>query len=275
VLPAVLHVNEEVRADRAVVEQARRLIARGEEPDAEARGALERIAEDYGVDADDTDRLLDRVDVVPVSLALAQAAIESGWGTSRFAQHGNALFGQRSYGSAAGLKPAGVVEADFRVRSFSSPANSVATYLRSLNTHPAYETFRQKRADMRRRGATLDAHKLAATLTRYSERGAAYVADVRTLMQTNRLKSFGRRGPAAVQPVRGSGMRRSAPFLLALFLSYATGCANLATPAHRAATASAIGAGGGLAIGLAAGAPLIGALVGGGAGAAIGLLTYT
>jgi Bax protein len=193
VLPAILHVNEEVRADREVVERVRVVHARGEVPDSATRSALERIAESYGVGPDEIDRLLERVDLVPVSLALAQAAIESGWGTSRFAQHGNALFGQRTYGDRdAGLKPSGVVDADFRVRSFPDPANSVAAYLRSLNTHPAYAAFRRKRAEMRESGAVLDAHALAATLTRYSERGAAYVADVRTVMQTNRLKSFDR-----------------------------------------------------------------------------------
>jgi len=191
VLPAVLHANEQVRSDREVVERVRALLARGDAPDAEMRAGLEQIAGRYGIESHDVDRLLERVDVVPVSLALAQAAIESGWGTSRFAQHGNALFGQRAYGDGGvGLKPSGIVEADFRVRSFPDPANSVAAYLRSLNTHPAYESFRQKRAAMRRNGGALDGHALAATLIRYSERGTDYVADVRTVMHTNRLKSF-------------------------------------------------------------------------------------
>jgi Bax protein len=188
-LPAILHANAEVAGDRRAIERVRADLARGKAPADAARAHLRRIAERYGVAADDLDGMLRRVDSVPVSLALAQAAIESGWGTSRFAREGRALFGQRTY-SGAGLEPGGIARSNFRVRTFDHPADSVAAYLLTLNTHPAYEPFRVLRAEMRRRGAEIDARALAATLTRYSERGREYVADVRAVMRANRLDAF-------------------------------------------------------------------------------------
>ena len=101
--------------------------------------------------------LLQRADMVPVSLALAQAAIESGWGTSRFARQGNALFGQWAWQADAGLKPAEASNSRAVVRSFPNLFGSVRAYMHNLNTHSSYATFRERRTMLRTRMAgTLD-----------------------------------------------------------------------------------------------------------------------
>ncbi|MDP6344673.1 MAG: glucosaminidase domain-containing protein [Alphaproteobacteria bacterium] len=149
------------------------------------------VFERYGVAAGDSQTLLRRVDVIPPSLALAQAAIESGWGTSRFAREANNLFGQRIYGRAAkGVAPAGVDKAPFKLRAFGDIGASVRAYMHNINTHPAYADLRRARAALRLRGGQLTGSALAHALTRYSERKAAYVQQVRQIMRQNRLLEF-------------------------------------------------------------------------------------
>ncbi len=132
-----------------------------------------------------------RVNVVPPSLALAQAAVESGWGTSRFAMKGNALFGQRIWRVDAGMTPLDVdADTAFRVRSFPSLAASVAAYVHNLNTHRAYGEFRGLRATAGKDAQVPGGNVLATTLTKYSERGADYVADLLRIIRSNRLTQF-------------------------------------------------------------------------------------
>lgn len=134
------------------------------------------------------DELLARLDIVPVSLALAQAAEESGWGTSRFAAEGNALFGQWAWGENA-IRPQNQREGlgDYGIAAFETPLESVRAYMHNLNTHPAYAELRARRAEMRRDDETLSGWELANTLTRYSERGQDYVDTLHTIMRVNRL----------------------------------------------------------------------------------------
>jgi len=145
----------------------------------------------YGVDEGDVKRLLLRVDVVPPSLALAQAAIESGWGTSRFVKVANNLFGHRTYDDeVAGVAPKGVDDPDFKVREFDGIAASVRAYLMNLNTHRAYAGLRLKRAALRRSGVRPDGATLARELGRYSERGEKYVRQVIRVIRQNNLTDF-------------------------------------------------------------------------------------
>ncbi len=127
--------------------------------------------------------MLRRVDGVPPSLVLAQAAEESGWGTSRFVREGNALFGQWTWtDDHRGIVPAEREEGEsHRIRAFSSVKGAIQAYVRNLNTHPAYDRFRLQRA----LGAS--GYDLTATLDKYSERGLKYVETLRTIMQSNRL----------------------------------------------------------------------------------------
>lgn len=135
-------------------------------------------------------RLLRRVDVIPLSLALAQAANESAWGTSRFAREGNNLFGIWTYRESEGIVPLGRPEGEiYAVRAFSTIDASVRAYLHTLNTHPAYAELRQMRAAMRSRGESLNAQTLAGGLEKYSARGHEYIEEIRTMIRGNRLPS--------------------------------------------------------------------------------------
>jgi len=193
-LPIVMAANAAVMDERADLEallsrvEARRRVPR------ELRYRFRRTAERYGLpeialDPAGIRRLLRRVDGVPVSLALAQAISESGWGTSRFALSGNALFGQWTWDQAAGIVPAGRESGEtHRVRAFPTLADSARAYLYNLNTHPAYAAFRKARATARAEDGDLPAGQdLARYLTRYSERGDAYVDDIVALIRQNRL----------------------------------------------------------------------------------------
>jgi Bax protein len=191
-LPLILHVNELILHDRARIKELRASKAAGAPLSAADRSWLEAKAEEYGLEEVDFARLLRRVDVIPPSLALAQSAEESGWGTSRFAQQGNALFGQRVWSShKKGIVPHGRPEGErFRVRAFDHLIDGVKSYARNLNMHGAYREFRNARAAQRRAGAGVDGYDLAETLHRYSERGADYVAALRTIIRVNGLTFF-------------------------------------------------------------------------------------
>jgi Bax protein len=191
VLPLVLQVNEEIRADRRRLWDLRYSLRAGEKLDAVDRLWLMIAADRYRVSAGDLAALARRMDVIPPSLALAQAAVESGWGTSRFAREGNALFGQWTFSTSGDLVP---LRRDpgktHRVRAFDSLLDSVRVYMRNLNTHPSYQAFRQARSKMRREGAPLDGSLLAARLDHYAEQGEAYVATIRATIESNDLGRF-------------------------------------------------------------------------------------
>ena len=136
------------------------------------------------------DELMLRVDMLPVSMALAQAANESAWGTSRFALEGNNVFGQRCYAQGCGMVPSRRHEdARHEVRSFDSVERSVHAYFLNINSHPSYRYLRWMRAGMRIRQQTLDSMVLAVGLGRYSERGEHYVDEVRNIIIQNNLRS--------------------------------------------------------------------------------------
>jgi Bax protein len=133
--------------------------------------------------------LLRRVDAIPLSLELAQGAVESGWGTSRFADVGNSLFGQWSW--AGGIAPEEQrkdTHGDHRIAAFQSTGLSAWSYALNLNTHDAYADFRRKRAELRGQGQPRG-HDLVETMSRYSERGHHYVAELKTIMRQNKLDS--------------------------------------------------------------------------------------
>ena len=195
-LPLVLAENEQILDDRArVLGIARSLgadeiLARAEhrELTSIALGYLFR-PRDGTWSADDIAELLRRVDAVPPSLALAQAAVESGWGTSRFAREGNALFGQSAW-DGAGMAPMGRADPPYRVATFDTLQDSVAAYMANLNTHRAYRTFRRLRSEQRAAGAPMDAGALAGTLLAYAETGEAYARLLREVIDDNDLPTY-------------------------------------------------------------------------------------
>jgi len=145
-------------------------------------------AENEPMSPDALAELSARVDIVPVSLALSQAAEESGWGTSRFAAQGNALFGQWTWGPHA-MKPAQQRSklGNYGIRAFGTPLESVAAYMLNLNSHRAYAKLRARRAELRAAGEEPTGWLLAEMLDKYSERGAAYVKSLHAIMRVNRL----------------------------------------------------------------------------------------
>lgn len=158
---------------------------------------LERIAVEYRLDVESlTTRellaeLILRVDNIPPSLVLAQAASESAWGTSRFAKEGNNIFGQWCYDEGCGLVPQRrALDAEHEVRAFTSVAASVRAYFRNINTNAAYDYFRELRREMRERNAELDAMVLAYGLMQYSERGHVYINELQELIRINQLQRY-------------------------------------------------------------------------------------
>lgn len=190
-LPLVLQENERILRDRHELIRIKAEIAMGSRLSPRDRLWLAVLAERYKVKDDSIDTLMIRVDIIPPSLAMAQAAEESGWGTSRFAQHGNAIYGQWTTAGGEGLIPQQRPEGmDHKVRSFDNLEQSVAAYMRNLNTHGAYKALRRLRANLRLGGDALDGSLLAGTLTKYSERGLEYVDSVRTIINANDLREL-------------------------------------------------------------------------------------
>lgn len=135
------------------------------------------------------DELLLKVDVIPISLVLAQAANESAWGTSRFALEGNNIFGQWCYVEGCGIvprrRPSG---ASHEVKRFDSIDHAVEAYFLNINSHPVYSYLREIRAQLRRQQEALNPMVLAYGLGRYSERGEHYVDEVQTIIEQNNLR---------------------------------------------------------------------------------------
>ena len=130
------------------------------------------------------------MDEIPVSLAIAQAAKETGWGTSRFAQEGNALFGQWTW-SGEGLKPKDADAGEgHKVMKFNVLQASVRAYQRNLNTHSTYKNFRKARAEFRDANLPLDSIKLSEYLNKYAETGSQYVEVLQKIIVQNELKDF-------------------------------------------------------------------------------------
>ena len=189
VLPLVLQVNEQITVERGRLWELKSQQLSGKKLDALDRLWLAVLSEQYGTRRGDIVAILERHDVVPPSLALAQAATESAWGTSRFVREGNAMFGEWTFkADDKGIVPAGRdTGKTHRVRAFDTLQDSVRSYVTNLNKHRAYKEFRSQRSEMLAQGRVVDGMELAGTLHRYSERGAAYVAEIRAIISTNDL----------------------------------------------------------------------------------------
>ena len=151
---------------------------------------LNKKFKQYGVSKNDFPTLKTRMDEVPVSLAIAQAAKETGWGTSRFAQKGHALFGQWTW-SGNGIKPAGAEsDSTHKVASFKVLKSSVKAYLRNLNTHSSYSKFRKERAIQRDNDEKLNSLELVKYLDKYAETGIEYTKVLSKIIKQNSLTEF-------------------------------------------------------------------------------------
>ena len=186
VLPLILQENNNIRLDR---KRLFSIINKNNNSKLEKKW-LDTKYKQYGIPSKDLSTLKIRMDEIPVSLALAQAAKETGWGTSRFAQEGNALFGQWTW-SGEGLKPKESDENEgHKVMKFNVLQASVRAYRRNLNTHKTYKEFRLARAQLRDSGRPLDSILLAQYLDEYAETGQQYVKILQKIIEQNNLKDF-------------------------------------------------------------------------------------
>lgn len=151
--------------------------------------AYELNHEDFDTSRDLADRLVRRIDTVPVSLALVQAAKESGWGSSRFAREGNNLFGQHCYVKGCGQMPMDRASGrKHEVADFDTVEAAVRAYMHNLNTHERYQEFRKLRASLRNADKPLTGTTLAQGLIAYSERGHVYIDEIQALIRNNNLE---------------------------------------------------------------------------------------
>ena len=186
VLPLIVKENNNIRIDRKTLF---RVINKSNNSVAEKQW-LEKKYKQYGVKSGDLSSLKVRMDEIPVSLAIAQAAKETGWGTSRFAQEGNALFGQWTW-SGEGLKPKNAdADKGHKVMKFNVLQASVRAYQRNLNTHRTYKEFRKARAELRDLNKPLDSMELSKYLNKYAETGNQYVEVLQKIIKQNKLKDF-------------------------------------------------------------------------------------
>ena len=196
-LPLVLKANAEVAMERAII-----LNSGYSGPIPQAPVEIQAIAAKYDIQSNTTN-LLQRVDVLPPSLILAQAGLESGWGTSRYVQQGNALFGQRVWdASQPGMTPnARDADATHRVRTFTSLEESIRSYLRNLNMNNAYLELRRTRASYRAAGRPVTALELIPRLQYYSEDPAYYLGTLNRIVSDSRLTDFDRAALSNGQPM--------------------------------------------------------------------------
>tara|TARA_A100001011_G_scaffold399958_1_gene511346 strand:- start:4471 stop:5520 length:1050 start_codon:yes stop_codon:yes gene_type:complete len=186
ILPLILKENNNIRVDR---KRLFNIINKSNNTELEKKW-LSRKYKQYGIPSKDLSVLKIRMDEIPVSLAIAQAAKETGWGTSRFALEGNALFGQWTW-SGEGLKPKESEKNEgHKVMKFNVLQASVRAYQRNLNTHSSYQEFRFARAKLRDLGKELDSLILSEFLNEYAETGEKYVEVLQKIIEQNNLKDF-------------------------------------------------------------------------------------
>ncbi len=197
-LPLIEQKNQATLKNRKLVLKLREQLDAGEELTERQYELLDQMRERYLVSHDvypDAQKaieiLLLRADMLPPAMVLAQAAVESGWGTSRFAEEAHNLFGQWCYSPGCGLvpeqRPRG---ARHEVQRFNSVEESLVAYYRNINTHSAYRELRQLRAQLRDQDGALTGTALVAGLSRYSGRGNVYIDELRTLIRLNDLESL-------------------------------------------------------------------------------------
>ena len=186
ILPLVIKENNNIRLNRVKLFS---ILNKSKNTKLEKKW-LQLKFKQYGVMNKDLSTLKIRMDEVPISMAIAQAAKETGWGTSRFAQEGNALFGQWTW-SGEGIKPSAADDdSTHKIMKFKVLQASVKAYLRNLNTHSSYKEFRSARAELRDQKKELDSLILSEYLDKYAETGKEYVKILQKIIRQNKLTDF-------------------------------------------------------------------------------------
>jgi len=186
VLPLILEENRILRYERKKLFS----ILNKNNNSKEEKNWLEKKFLQYGIKNKDIASLKIRLDEIPVSLTIAQAAKETGWGTSRFALEGNALFGQWTY-SGKGIKPKAIDDdKNHKVMKFKILKASVRAYQRNLNTHSSYRMFRKVRAEFRDYEEKLDSLILVDFLDKYAQTGKEYTKTLKKIIKQNSLTDY-------------------------------------------------------------------------------------
>lgn len=190
--PVIKYENRHVLAKREKLLAILDELKDGEQVAPDEHAWLAKQADLYRVkakgDLERARKLATRIDIVPISLALSQAALESAWGTSRFARQGNNLYGQWCFTAGCGIVPRRrPAQATYEVEAFDTIAGSVRAYLRNLNSHPAYQPLRDIRAQARKAGREPSGLKMAAGLINYAAIGEEYVKHIRGVIRRNNL----------------------------------------------------------------------------------------
>jgi len=192
-MPMVLLANQEIEKER---DEILRILQRHQDKESrpDDRERLDELSKRYNlrgrpiIDHRARSRLLQRVDTIPPSLVLAQAANESAWGTSRFAQAGNNLFGEWTYKPGTGIVPKGRPPGEtYEVRKFPSLYESIRSYLNNLNRNGAYSKLREIRAELRKSEQPVTGIALSHGLVNYSQRGEEYISEIQTMIRQNKL----------------------------------------------------------------------------------------
>jgi Bax protein len=199
ILPLILAENEKITNDR---KKLFKILGKNFNTVGE-RVWLKRRFKEYKIDDQDLSKLKIRMDIIPVSIALAQAANESGWGTSRFALEGNALFGQWTW-SKKGLSPKNKdPDQSHKIMQFQVLKASVRAYKNNLNSHNAYKEFRQARATLRQEGEIINGLELTRYLKNYASIGEKYVAIIDDIIEKNSLTDFDKANLLSVSLKKG------------------------------------------------------------------------
>ena len=186
VLPLIVAENERIIADR---NKLKRVYKKKNTTDLEKQWLRQKLLE-YKVKKGNMEELLLRMDIIPTSIALAQAAKESGWGTSRFALEGNAIFGQWTW-SGNGIAPLDrESNKNHKILKFPILRASVKAYQNNLNTHKSYVKFREKRSNMRNNNKDISGLELTGTLKNYAQTGSEYIKILNQIIRQNRLTDF-------------------------------------------------------------------------------------
>ena len=186
VLPLIVAENEKILEDRY---KLKKIIPKKATTDLEKQWLRQKFLE-YKVKKGSIDELKKRMDIIPASIALAQAAEESGWGTSRFALEGNAIFGQWTW-TGRGIEPLLKDKSkNHKILRFPILRASVKAYKNNLNTHKSYKKFREKRAELRLKKKKISGLILAQNLDSYAQTGSAYTKILASIITQNRLMDF-------------------------------------------------------------------------------------
>jgi Bax protein len=199
VLPLILNENNKITEDRKKLF----LILNKNFNTVGERVWLKRRFKEYKIEDKDTGKLKMRMDIIPVSLALAQAANESGWGTSRFALEGNALFGQWTW-SKKGISPKNKdPDKTHKILQFQILKSSVRAYKNNLNTHNAYKEFREARAKLRQEGKMIIGLDLSKYIKNYASIGLKYVEIIESIIVKNSLTDFDKANLLSIKSKKG------------------------------------------------------------------------